>query len=178
MNFTPFPEIKTERLLLRPLKTSDWQEISFLRSDEQVNKFVDRPKAETKEEAIHFIDKITKDISNNEWIYWAISLKSNSTLIGSICLWKFSEDKKTAEVGFDLHPNFQKKGIMDEALKSVIQFGFNNLHLDKIEAYTQYNNASSLQLLEKNHFNTVENKKDANNPHNLILELHNSLINT
>lgn len=109
INFNPFPIIKTERLLLRRLDVSDWNVISYLRSDVIVNKFVRRPKAENKTEAIKFIDKINEGIGNNEFIYWSICLKNRPVMIGSICLWNFSPDKKTAEVGYDLNPDFQKK---------------------------------------------------------------------
>ena len=59
---------------------------------------------------------------------------------------------KIAEVGYDLNPIFQRKGIMSEALNKVINFGFNELGLDNIEAYTHIQNENSKKLLEKNGF--------------------------
>ncbi len=44
-----FPEIQTERLSLMRLKNSDWEMISYLRTDKNVNEFVNRSSAETKE---------------------------------------------------------------------------------------------------------------------------------
>lgn len=52
-----FPELETDRLLFKRLKTSDWKMISFLRSDKEVNKFVKRSSAATQEEASEFIQK-------------------------------------------------------------------------------------------------------------------------
>lgn len=171
INFNPFPIIKTERLLLRKLDVSDWNVISYLRSDVIVNKFVRRPKAENKTEAIKFIDKINEGIGNNEFIYWSICLKNRPVMIGSICLWNFSPDKKTAEVGYDLNPDFQKKGIMQEGLRSILDFGFNELNLDFIEAFTHRENESSKKLLEKNGFLLVEKRKDEDNPDNIIFAI-------
>ena len=68
-------------------------------------------------------------------------------MIGTISLWKFSEDKKTAEVGYDLNPVFHNKGIMTEALNCVLKYGFTQLQLDKIEAYTHKENQASRKLL-------------------------------
>ncbi len=53
-----FPEITTQRLLLRKLKTSDWEMISYLRSDEKVNEFIKRPNAKSKEKALAFVAKL------------------------------------------------------------------------------------------------------------------------
>jgi ribosomal-protein-alanine N-acetyltransferase len=51
----------------------------------------------------------------------AITENGANQMIGSICLWNFQQTK-TAEVGFDLNPKFQGKGIMSELLKCIIQF--------------------------------------------------------
>ncbi|MFT5915665.1 MAG: ribosomal-protein-alanine N-acetyltransferase [Bacteroidia bacterium] len=92
-------------------------------------------------------------------------------MIGSICLWNFSEDRKIAETGYDLSPKFQGRGLMSEALKAILEFGFQNLNLDLIEAYTQKNNESSRKMLEKNMFKLAMNRKDEENSANLIYEL-------
>lgn len=59
---------------------------------------------------------------------------------------------------------------MDEALKAVLSFGFNNLKLDTIEAFTHKDNQRSKSLLLKSNFSVNSNRKDDNNPHNLIYE--------
>lgn len=176
MNFTPFPLLKTERLLLRKIKESDSDVILFLRSDKTVNKFIERTenrKTKNKNDALKFIKEITEAIEKNKSISWGITLKDNPQIIGTICLWNFSKDKKNAEVGYDLNPKFQQKGIMNEALKSIINFGFNTLKLNKIEAYTHKHNLSSKNLLEKNKFKFIEDKKDEYNADNIIFELKN-----
>ena len=75
INFAPFPILTTEKLKLRRLKLEDDNEIHFLRSDEAVNKYIDRPKTINKIDAEKFIKKINYGIDNNEWIYWAITRK-------------------------------------------------------------------------------------------------------
>lgn len=165
------PEIQTERLLLRRLKPSDWEMISYLRSDEKVNEWVKRASAESKEKALAFISKTNRGIENRNLYYWAITEKNSDQMIGSICLWNFSKDQKIAEVGYDLSPKFQRKGIMNESLKRVLDFGFKELNLDFIEAYTHRQNESSKLLLERNGFVLILSKKDENNQDNIIYEL-------
>jgi len=171
MHQNNFTEITTERLVLRKLKETDWEMISYLRSDKEVNKFVKRPNAPSKEKALEFISKTNNAIDNNSILYWVITEKGKNEMIGSICLWNFSEDKKKAEIGYDLSPEFQRKGIMDESLKNVLKFGFNTLLLDAIVAYTQYNNKSSVKLLKRNNFKLVEDLKDEENEYNRIFEI-------
>jgi ribosomal-protein-alanine N-acetyltransferase len=174
MKFKPFPEIITERLFLRRINESDCDVILFLRSDKTINKFIKRPESEmtkNKADALNFIKKINDGIESNNFISWGITLKGNSKIIGTICLWNFSEDSKKAEVGYDLNPLFQRKGIMSEAIKNIIAFGFNELRLIKIEAYTHKENESSKSLLEKNGFILMGQEKDENNSSNLIFEI-------
>ena len=171
MKLKPFPVLTTERLQLRQLSRSDGQEVLFLRTDDKVNKYVVRPSPKDLTEAQEFVDKITKGTKQQEYAYWAISVKESHKMIGSICLWKFSPDQKIAEIGFDLHPLFQNKGIMSEAMICVLAFGFGELNLEKIEAYTHHQNQHSIKLLTKSNFHLVKNKKDPNNDSNVIFEV-------
>ncbi|MEZ7504444.1 GNAT family N-acetyltransferase [Flavobacterium sp. Arc2] len=177
MNFNPFPEIKSERLLLREIEESDAAVILYLRSDETINQFIERPenrKTKTIEQALQFIVGINENLHNTKSVSWGISYKNDPQIIGTICLWNFSENNTIAEVGYNLIPNFQNKGIMSEALKCVIDFGFNELNLDKIEAFTHNKNEHSKKLLEKSGFHFMEHRKEEDNAANSIYELSNN----
>lgn len=180
MNFKSFPEIKSERLFLRKIEASDCDVILFLRSDETVTKFIERPenrKTKNKTDAVKFIKEINEAFEKNKSISWGITLKNDSKIIGTICLWNFSQNNKTAEVGYDLNPEFQRMGIMSEALKMIVDFGFKELKLDKIEAFTHHENEPSKKLLEKNGFYFIEARKDQDNKSNIIFELENAAVN-
>ena len=168
INFPAFPTITTERLILRSLKDSDEQAIYSLRSNDITNKYLDRPKMKNINEAEEFITKINTGIKLNGWFYWVISLKENPELIGTICLWNFSDDKKTAEIGYELMLPFHGKGFANEALKSIIDYGFNKIGLDKIEAYTHKENVSSVRLLERNGFKLNADRHNEYNADNTI----------
>ena len=168
LNFTPFPELKTERLILRQLTEDDTQEIFFLRTDESVNLYIERPRPENINDAIDFILKTNNGIKQNEMIDWAIMLKDAQKLIGTICLWNFSEDKTRAEVGFELKPDYQGKGIMNEALNKILEYGFETCHLTAIDGYTHKDNIGSIKLLKKNNFEQNTELKDNENSNNII----------
>jgi [ribosomal protein S5]-alanine N-acetyltransferase len=148
--FSPFPEIKTTRLLLRKMVPADAPELLFLRSDDTVMQYIDREKTKSLEEATAFIDKINTYIDNNESILWAIALQDKpGTLIGTICFWNITREHFRAEVGYMLHPTFWNRGLMKEALLAVIDFGFNEMKLHSIEGRINPDNSVSGILLEK-----------------------------
>ena len=82
-------------------------------------------------------------------INWGISLKENSRLLGTICLFKFQPENYRAEIGYLLHADFHRQGIMNEAMKPVIDYGFNTLKLHSIEANVNPSNLASIKILEK-----------------------------
>lgn len=152
LNLRPFPQLSTERLTLRELRMNDDNEIFLLRSNDEVNKFLGRPKISSLQESRQFIDKIGKGIENNESAYWAIAPAGSERLIGTICLWNFDRENYVGEIGYELMPSYQEKGLMREAVAAVVGFGFNKLRLTRIDAFTHKDNRRSSMLLEKFHF--------------------------
>lgn len=149
INLNPFPELTTPRLLLRKLHQGDAEEIFQLRSDEKVNEFVDRQRAASIEDARSFIDMIITNQHNGEGIMWALTLKGDTKLIGTIVFWNFVKEKDEVEIGYELLPAHHGKGIMQEALLKVIEYGFKVLKLKTIGAYPKSANLRSINLLEK-----------------------------
>ena len=153
LSFIPFPELKTERLLLRKLTRHDANEIFFLRSNEDVLRFLGKEPAKSVAEAEEFIGKINKNVDENQSILWGIALLNDpSTLIGTICLWNFKLENYRGEIGYVLHPGHWRKGIMKEAIKCVVDYGFDILKLHSIEAMLSPANIASSAVLESTGF--------------------------
>jgi ribosomal-protein-alanine N-acetyltransferase len=159
----PFPILTTERLVLRKLTPNDEQAIFTLRTDMEVNKYLDRPICNNVEDARKFIQTINENIDNNKALYWAISLADNNILVGTICLFSFSKEHKNCEIGYELLPNYQAQGIMKEAVEKVMDYAFNTLQVKTIEAFVHRNNQPCIKLLEKFSF-INSNKIDPENP--------------
>ncbi len=167
LNLRPFPQLSTEHLTLRQMNANDENEILLLRSDEDVNKFLGRPKISSIHEARQFIDKISKAIEEDQSAYWAIAQAGSERLIGTICLWNFDRENYIAEIGYELMPAYQGRGLMQEAVAAVTGFGFKELRLKRIDAFTHKDNRRSSLLLEKFHFGRnahEEEKLDRDGP--------------
>jgi [ribosomal protein S5]-alanine N-acetyltransferase len=171
--FTPFPILTTERLTLRQLVLDDEQEIFTLRSDNEINKFLDRKIAESPDDARRFINTVNEYIDKNASIYWAITFSDINELIGTICLFGFSDEHNKCEIGYELLTNFQGQGIMTEAVEKVIDYAFNTIKIQKIEAFFHRDNQRSIKLLEKFPFRD-SNEPDEANPGMVCYYLTNS----
>lgn len=154
------PLLTTERLCLRGLHESDAPQILALRSNTEVNKYLDRAADSTIDEALSFIKKIEAIVSNSEGFYWAITLKGKDEPIGTICYWNLDAANKSAEIGYELNPDYQGQGFMREAISAVLTFGFNDQHFEMITACPKEGNESSVKLLKKTGFSLAGNFTD------------------
>lgn len=151
-NFTPFPSLFTERLLLRKIESADAKDLYILRSDERMMKYLDRPRAQSIVDAENLIQLFEDNRIKNEGINWGITLKDNSRLLGNICFWNMQLVNERSEIGYLLHADFHRMGIMHEAMCAVLNYGFNELKLHSVEATVNPENTASIKLLEKNNF--------------------------
>lgn len=169
-NFTSFSTLTTESLTLRQLSIDDKHNVFALRSDKEINKYLDRETCKTLDDAIKFIKMISDNAKNNNSVYWVISLTNTKTFVGTICLFNFLNEKKSCEIGYEMMTEFQGQGIMKEAIKVVIDYVFQTLKFKKILAFTHYENENSINLLLK--FNFVKSvETDEENPNLNIFTL-------
>jgi ribosomal-protein-alanine N-acetyltransferase len=152
LNFTPFPELITERLLLRQLNLQDANELFLMRSDERVMQYLDRPRLQSVEEATAFLEKVMAQEVKNEAVTWVITMKGDTRMIGNICYWQIEKEHYRAEVGYMMHAAYHGKGIMNEALAKVLEYGFNLMKLHSVQANVNPGNMASIKLLERNGF--------------------------
>ena len=149
-NFSPFPQLTTERLLLRQMTLDDAPAVLRLRSNTDVMKYINRPLTQTVEEAEKWISVVIDTLEKNDGISWCISLKEKpAEHVGSIGLWRIEKENYRAEIGYMLEPHLQGQGLMYEAIVPVIQYGFEVMQLHSIEAHIDPRNAASAALLRK-----------------------------
>lgn len=159
-NPNTIPTLESENLVLREITLDDDYDLFAIRSNPEVNKFLDRKAMESVLQAMADIVKLQAGAETKEYLFWSICLKSKdsaakqiiSKMIGTICLWNFSDDRKKAEIGYELLPQHQGKNIMFEAVEIICRYGFEQLKLDTIEAYTKIVNVKSTKLLERSGF--------------------------
>jgi ribosomal-protein-alanine N-acetyltransferase len=152
INFSPFPNLETERLFLRRVDSNDIKEIFALRSNPETMKYIPRPLVKTDEDALEHIAMIDSKIDSNEGINWAITLKDNPKLIGVIGHYRIKPENYRAELGYMLLPEYHGQGIVSEAVKEAVKYGFQVMKLNSLEAIIDPDNYASAKVLEKNGF--------------------------
>ena len=149
-------EFETPRLRLRKLAPYDAAQLALLRSDERVNRYLDRPASASLGEAVQFVNKI---LSSNAY-YWAINLKNDHKLIGTVCLWNLDRDNSVVEIGYELLPGFHGEGFMMEVLRVIIAYNSTALKFATIVGTTHIENIPSINLLKKNNFVRDETREN------------------
>ena len=152
INFNPFPNLETERLYLRRVVVEDVEEILALRSNKELMQYIPRPLFQTNEEALTHIMMIDEKIDANESINWAITLKDNPKLIGIIGHYRIKPEHFRSEIGYMLLPEYHGKGIITEAIKATLNYGFEIMKLHSVEAIIDPENFASERVLEKTGF--------------------------
>lgn len=167
MEFTPFPIIETQNLLLRRMDLQDVQDIFEMRNDPSMHIYTNTNVDKNSDETTAYIEKMNIGVDDGKWIIWAIEHKQSKKVIGSISIWNLNEEELRGELGYGIIPDFQGQGFMKEALLQVINFGFEKMSLQALDAYTEENNRSSIKLLETCEFqaiNKVQEEGNANHP--------------
>ena len=152
INFSPFQTLETKRLLLRRVDNNDIKEVFALRSNPETMKYIPRPLLKNQDDALAHILMIETKIQNNEGINWAITVKGDPKLIGVIGHYRIQLENYRAEIGYMILPEFNGQGIVTEAVKEVVKYGFEIMKLHSIEAVIDPDNVASANVLEKNGF--------------------------
>lgn len=150
--FTPFPELKSERLLFQKLEIKDAEALFDYQSNKSNFPFVQMTIYKELEEAVNYIHKMNHGVEDDKWIIWGLYLKETEEMIGTVSIWNLNNETHTAEFGYGLFPKYRGQGYMTEALKRCIIFGFDEMNLLALEAYTNVANKVSIQLLEQTGF--------------------------
>jgi len=155
--FTPFPLIETKNLMLRKIESKDISDIFRMRKDSEMHTYTDTKPDEKLEDTKLYIEKMNQGIIRNEWIIWGIEHKLLGRVIGCISIWGLDSSKRSGQLAYGIIPEYQGKGLMKEALLSVVEYSFKTIKLNILEAYTEEANVNSIGLLKNCHF--IEQKR-------------------
>ena len=143
--------IISERLVLRKIQDIDLDKVHALHSIEEVDKFntlgIPKDKSETEVILENWVLENNKE--NTTKFTFAVELKKEQEFIGIIGLNLGKVKYKNAEVWFKFDPEFWNKGYATESLNQILDFGFRDLNLHRIEAGCAIGNMGSIKVLEK-----------------------------
>ena len=144
------PILETKRLILRPIELEDADSVFAYATHPLVGPNAGWKPHEDISEAVKFIKFCIKKREFGQPGNYAIVLKSENKMIGTIEVHSYKEHK--GEIGFVLHPSYWNKGIMTEAAKMVIIYAFEILQLERLSYNHFIGNERSKRVCEKLQF--------------------------
>ena len=130
--------IETERLILRRFKyTDDDAMLKYWIADEKIQSLYSEPVYTTKDEVKGLLDKYIGSYERNDYYRWAVIEKNSDECIGQIAYFLVDSKNHFAEIEYCIGADFQCRGYATEAARAVIDYGFRNINLHKVQILPQ-----------------------------------------
>jgi len=142
-----FPILQTDRLKLVEITEDHINHVYSIFFDERVTKYYGMDHFIEVQQAVNLVNSFQKNFQEKRSIRWGITLKETEEFVGTIGLNNLQTASKKAEIGYDLNPEYWRRGIISEAAKAVIHYSFDELDLYRIGAVTFPENEASYKLL-------------------------------
>ncbi|MGE1015812.1 GNAT family N-acetyltransferase [Bacillus wiedmannii] len=144
-----FPVLETERLILREITKEDSKAIFDYFSRENVTQFYGMNSFKDLKEAETLVENFQSAFHDKRGIRWGIVTKTENEFIGTIGFHAWSPQHKRTEIGYEIHPDYWRKGYISEAVRTVITYGFNKWDLNRIGAIIFTDNIASHKSVQK-----------------------------
>jgi ribosomal-protein-alanine N-acetyltransferase len=147
--FQSFPQLITNNLILRKMQETDSSAVFRILADDEVTKYYDDETFAEISQATNQIKAWENGFVNKRCIRWGIARRGESEIIGSCGYYGFHTWHMRASIGYELARSSWRQGIMTEALTAIIDLGFREMSLNRIDAVVMPENSASIKLLEK-----------------------------
>jgi ribosomal-protein-alanine N-acetyltransferase len=147
--FTPFPVLFTPRLILRALRLTDLDNLYQYASDPEIDRFTPWTHYKSLDEARENLNEFLAEYERDGFGAWGIELSAGQRLIGIANFSRPHPINRRVEIGYTLARARWGQGLATEAVKALIQFGFEQMHLVRIEAVVLPDHVASARVLQK-----------------------------
>ncbi|NGZ75100.1 GNAT family N-acetyltransferase [Saccharibacillus alkalitolerans] len=148
-DWSEFPLLETPRLILREARPEDRDGLFALYADEEVMRYLPLDPFETAEEADDEMGWHARIFRERTGIRWMIEERESGAFVGTCGFLGIEREHNRMEIGYDLARGHWGKGLMPEAVRAVLDFGFGPLRANKIEARVDPDNSASVRLMDK-----------------------------
>lgn len=141
--------LTAQRVCLRGLTAGDAHDIFAVFSDPQVTRYWSSPPQRDLADAARLIERVHAGHRDRSTFQWGIARRTDDRVIGTCTLARIDRSNRRAEVGFALASAHWRQGLMSEALRRLLAFAFDELHLHRVEADVDPRNDASIHVLER-----------------------------
>ena len=147
--FSHIPTLETDRLTLRGMRVSDAPDMYEYACRPSVTEYLTWEPHASVEETREYLTYVGQRYRTGDFYDWAVVDRESGHMIGTCGFTSFNCPHDTAEIGYVLNPAYQGKGLATEAVRRVLDFGFDELGLHRIEAHFMEGNDASRRLMER-----------------------------
>ncbi len=144
-----FHVLETERLLLRPLVIGDADAMFEYTSLPESLLYLKREPHQSAKEDREFVEAVLIGYQQHREFVWGICMKNTDRVIGTCRLFEICPERGCCEVSYLLHPTYQNRGIISEAVKRLIRYAFLELGLQSVKARCAVRNYASEAVMRK-----------------------------
>lgn len=145
----PTPTLHTARLRLRPFTGADADALFALHSSARVLRYWDAPPWTERARAEHFVAACGQMAEDGTGARVAVERASDATFLGWCTLNGWNPEHRSASLGYCLREAAWGHGFATEAARGLLQWGFDTVDLNRVQAQTDTRNAASARVLEK-----------------------------
>ena len=141
-------DIRTERLLLREFNEKDYDFFLRLEQNEFYIKY-EEDSIPTDEQTKEKFDSILRNNKSEDKYRFLITRAEDGEPLGTVLIWCIDKPIREWEVGWGLYKEHTGKGIASEAARALLEFGFKELNIHRIQANCNANNTASEKIMER-----------------------------
>ena len=147
--FSHIPALETDRLTLRGMRVSDAPDMYEYARRPSVTEYLTWEPHASVEETRQYLTYVGQRYRTGDFYDWSVVDKESGHMIGTCGFTSFNCPADSAEIGYVLSPAYQGRGLGTEAVRRVLEFGFEELNLHRIEAHFIQGNDASRRLMER-----------------------------
>lgn len=157
MNKNPyeqFPHIVAEEITLRQIVDSDLDNLFEIYSNEKLFQYSPVMIKKNKDTVANMIGHFERDFNKRKGIFLGICLNSQpNNIVGVAEMFDYSSDVNMITIGYRLNDKFWGKGIATKTVKAMAYYLFNDIGINRIQAFVMPENIKSQNVLQRNWFN-------------------------
>lgn len=146
--FSSIPSLKTERLILRPMRQSDAEDMYDYACREELTKYLLWSPHKSLSYTKEYLRYVEKRYSLGDFYDWAVVEASSGKMIGTCGFTRIDLQNKVGELGYVINPDYHGNGYAQEAARAVMSFGFEKLSLHRLEVRFMKGNEASLNVAQ------------------------------
>jgi len=148
----PFPELVTTRLKLQEIRDDDAARLHAIWTDALVTRYLVLDPFTDIHQTREMITILKALHDSGEGLRWALSIPAGQEIIGTCGFHNWKKEHARAEIGYEMDPRYWGQGLMSEAVLTILEYGFAEMRLNRVEAFVTVGNRKSLSFLERNGF--------------------------